>query len=179
MKSQNKQQWYVVTGGPSSGKTTLVNELVKLGHAGYPEAARTLIDIELAAGRKLEDIQGTADFQKRILEFRIEMEKKAPKDKIVFFDGAIPDGVAYCKLQRLDIEEYKKYYVPGVYRKIFFCRPLKFEKDYARVEDERMAQEIAGMRRQSYQDLGYEIIDLPATPAVSDRVAIVLREIKK
>jgi len=172
------KNWYVVTGGPSSGKTTLVNEMAKLGYVTFPEAARTLIEHKLKEGRKLEEIQNTVEFQKEILEFQIDAEKKAPKDKIVFFDGAIPDGVAYLECQGLDIKDYYKFCKKGVYKKIFFCQPLPFEKDNVRIENAQAALTLARMRREIYANLGYKIINLAATPNVSDRVKIVLAELK-
>jgi len=59
--------WYVMAGGPSSGKTTLVGEMAKLGYATYPEAVRIIIDREMARGRKLEELQGTPELQKKFL----------------------------------------------------------------------------------------------------------------
>lgn len=50
-------KWYVITGAPSSGKTTLINSLAKIGYHTVPEAARTLIDREMKEGKTLEDIR--------------------------------------------------------------------------------------------------------------------------
>jgi predicted ATPase len=52
----DKNYWYAVAGGPSSGKTTLVNELAKRGFQVYSEAARALIAREMSRGCSLEEI---------------------------------------------------------------------------------------------------------------------------
>ena len=49
--------WYVITGAPSSGKTTLLRELEKAGYRVIHEVARTIIESELAQGRTLKQIR--------------------------------------------------------------------------------------------------------------------------
>ena len=172
--------WYVMAGGPSSGKTTLVGEMAKLGYVAYPEAVRIIIDREMARGRKLEEIQGTPELQKKVFKLQLENEENAPKDKIVFFDRALPEGIAYCRFYGMDVEEYAPPNWPKFknrYRKIFFCQQLPFDKDQARIEDAKTANELSRLIRAAYVDLDYEIIDLAPTPNVSDRVKIVLAEI--
>jgi len=174
-----KYQWYVVAGGPSSGKTTIVNELAKAGYVVYPEASRVLIGRELAKGRKLEEFQGTVEFQKEIFKLQREAEDSAPKDKIVFFDRALPEGIAYCRFYGMDITEYSQPNWPQFknrYRKIFFCRQLPFDKDHVRIEDAKTAQDLSRLIREAYANLDYEIIDLPPV-SIAGRIKIVLSEI--
>ncbi len=135
-KKINSSNWYVITGGPSSGKTTVLNELAKLGYLIYPEAARVFIDEEMAKGKTLKEIRGNeTEFQKQVLKIKIKVEKEAPKDKIIFFDRAIPDSIAYYQICGLDSKEVLKFCQRKVYRKIFFLEQLPFDQDYARVED--------------------------------------------
>jgi len=62
----DKPKWYVITGGPCSGKTTIIKELRKIGYIVYPEAARIFIDKEIRKGRLLKEIRkNEAKFQKR------------------------------------------------------------------------------------------------------------------
>jgi len=80
----------------------------------------------------------------------------------------------------MDVEEYAQPSWPKFknrYRKIFFCQQLPFDKDRARIEDAKTANELSRLIRAAYVDLDYEIIDLAPTPNVSDRVKIVLAEI--
>ena len=93
--------WYVITGEPSSGKTKVIEYLAFLNYAIIPEAARILIDTEASKGKTIEEIRGDeAEFQKRALEMKIEIENRIPPKQITFFDRGIPDSVAYyhiCK----------------------------------------------------------------------------------
>jgi len=176
-KDYSKSNWYVITGGPSSGKTTVLEELAKLGYLTYPEAARVLIDREMAESKSLKEIRGNeAEFQKKVLEMKIEIEKKAPKDKIVFFDRAIPDSIAYYQIDGLDPKEVLKLCQRESYRKIFFLEQLPLDQDYARVEDEKTIKKLNKLLKESYQNLGYQVIDVLALP-VEERVRKILGEI--
>lgn len=75
----NNSKWYVITGGPSSGKTTVLRELEKLGYIIYSEAARVFIDKEMKGGKSLEEIRrNEAEFQRKVLKIKIKIEKSAP-----------------------------------------------------------------------------------------------------
>lgn len=178
MKNELKLNWYVITGGPSSGKTTVLEELAKLGYVIYPEAARVFIDEEMAKGKSLKEIRGNEDeFQRKVLKTKIEVEKAAPQDKIVFFDRAIPDSIAYYQICGLNPEEVLKFCQKKVYRKIFLFEQLPFDQDYARVEDEETIKKLNQLLKESYENLGYQVIDIPAV-FVQERVKKILAEMQ-
>ncbi|PKL72547.1 hypothetical protein CVV26_00860 [Candidatus Kuenenbacteria bacterium HGW-Kuenenbacteria-1] len=121
MNKSNKLNWYVLTGGPSSGKTTLIKELKKLGYIVFLEAARVFIDKEIAKGKILKEIRNNeTEFQKKILKIKIKTEKIAPKNKIVFFDRAIPDSIAYYQTCGLNPKEVLKFYKKKFTERYFF-----------------------------------------------------------
>mgnify|MGYP001585908695 CR=1 FL=1 len=79
--------WYVVTGGPNSGKTTIIEHLSKLNYHIVPEYARLLIDKELFRGKKLEVVRkDEIKFQERVLKGKLSLENKTPKNKVVFLN---------------------------------------------------------------------------------------------
>ena len=172
-------KWYVITGGPSSGKTVILRELEKLGYIIYPEAARVLVDREMKKGKSLKEIRGNeTEFQRKVFKIKIEVEKKAPQDKIVFFDRAIPDSIAYYQICGLNPQEVLKFCKKKIYRKIFFLKQLPFQQDYARIEDVKTVKKLNELLKESYKKLGYEVIEIPAMP-VERRLGKVLNEIKK
>jgi len=178
-KSKKTPNWYVITGGPCSGKTTTINELAKLGYLTVPETARIYIEKELAKGRILEEIRKNEDkFQRKVLEMKIKIENKLPKEQIIFLDRAIPDSISYYQIYGLNLEEVIKVCEKGRYKKIFFLEQLPFEKDSARIEDGKTANKLSKFLKESYKNLGYEVIDIPAV-SVEKRVQRILREIEK
>lgn len=68
----SKTMWYVVTGGPSSGKTTTVEILKKRGYRTTIEHARHYIDTQLVTGKTVEEVRrNQIEFQHRILHMQI------------------------------------------------------------------------------------------------------------
>ena len=178
-KRYSKSNWYVITGGPSSGKTAVFKELSKLGYLVYPELARVLIDQEMAQGKSLKEIRNDeAEFQRKVLKMKLELEKKAPKNKIIFFDRAIPDSIAYYQACGLDSKKVLKFCKRKTYQKIFLFEQLPFNQDYARVEDIDTIKKLNRLLKESYENLGYKVITIPAM-SVEERVRKILDEIKK
>jgi predicted ATPase len=168
-----KSRWYVITGGPSSGKSTVLSHFEKMGYRVIPEAARLLIDEEISKGKGIEEIRrDEAGFQQKVLKIKIGIEKSLPRDQIIFFDRAIPDSIAYYILCSLDPKEVIDVCENNQYRKVFFMEQLPFSKDYARIERIQDIKRLNQLLKQSYGQLGYEIISVPVM-SVKDRVKVI------
>jgi len=165
---------YVITGGPSSGKTTLISHISKKGYHTCREAARLLIDKGISKGRSLEEIRiSELEFQRKVLEIKLELEDKLPKDEIAFIDRGIPDSIAYYKFYGFDLNEVLKFCKEKRYKKIFFLESLPFEKDYARIENEKQAKKLSELIKRAYLDLGYDVVTVLRMP-IEKRVNFVL-----
>lgn len=171
--------WYVITGAPCSGKTKVIEGLAALGYTVTPEAPRIIINNEIKKGKTAKEVRANeAEFQKKALQMKIEIENKLSPEEITFLDdGGIPSSIAYYQIAGLDpdpaIEEAKK----RRYGAVFFLERLPLEADYARIEDEKTVSQLDKLLYQSYLNLGYDVVRVPAKP-VEERVKFILKKIK-
>ena len=98
--------WYVITGGPGSGKTTIVNQLNMQGYHTTIEHARHFIDTQMITGKTVEEIRkNQKKFQEGILEMQIMQEACLKPDELVFLDRALPDALAYYRFLNLPADK--------------------------------------------------------------------------
>jgi predicted ATPase len=169
--------WYVITGAPCSGKTTVIDRLSKLGYRTIPEAARILVDEEIKGGKTNEEVKSDMlKFQRRVLEMKVKTERELPTDSIIFFDRGIPDSIAYYKYYNFNSDEVLKLCKEKKYRKVFVLERLPFKKDYARVENDETAANLQRLLMKAYSGLGYEVVEVPIM-TVEERVSFILSSI--
>jgi predicted ATPase len=76
-----KPHWYVLTGAPCSGKTSIIEELKHRGFVTFPEAARQVMDEYLSNGMSAYDIRKSGRlFEEQVLMKKIHNEFSAPTD---------------------------------------------------------------------------------------------------
>lgn len=170
--------WYVITGGPSSGKTTTVDLLKARGYQTTIEHARHYIDTQRVSGKTVEEIRANqAAFQRAVLDMQIAQEQKlSPKD-VVFLDRAIPDALAYYRFLKLEPDKKLLDALQQVsYKKVFIMEPLPLAPDYARVEDERAQKEIHSLLFDVYHSLAAPIVSVPVMNPEA-RVDFILQNI--
>lgn len=158
-----KTNWYVITGGPSTGKTTVINLLHKRGYQTTIEHARHYIDTQKNNGKTVEEIrENKRKFQLGVLDMQIEQEKSlSPKD-IVFLDRAIPDALAYYQFLELDYDKELIEAINNVsYKKIFILDRLPLVNDYARTEDKTAQKIIHSLITKIYESLPFPVIHVP------------------
>ncbi len=169
--------WYLLTGGPSSGKTTLIGELAKLGYCIIPEASKALIDEGKAAGKTPEDVrQDEVYFTKIVLARRLEDITSAPRDQIVFFDRGLVDSVAYDYFYGAEPSPEIVQMARSLYRRVFFLEQVKYDIKEFRVENEDTAISLGACLRDTSQQLGYALVILPKI-SVEERLKLVLRNL--
>lgn len=173
-----KTNWHVITGGPGTGKTTVINLLAKRGYKTTIEHARHYIDSMKEEGETVEEIRANKrKFQLGVLAMQIEEEAVLSPDDTVFLDRAIPDAMAYYKFLKLD---YDKSLLTAIerfsYKKIFILDRLPMVNDYARTEDEPAQKAIHNLIIEVYESLGNPVIFVPVL-SPDDRVDFILKNI--
>lgn len=155
--------WYVITGGPSSGKTTTVNILKARGYITTIEHARHFLDTQRVAGRTVAEIRSNqATFQRGVLDMQIAQEASLDPDTLVFLDRALPDALAYYRFLDLPPDDRLTEALASVlYRKVFLLDLLPLISDYARTEDEAAQKRIHALLRDVYEELGYRVEAVP------------------
>ena len=170
--------WYVITGGPSSGKTTTVNLLNARGYKTTIEHARHYLDTKRNSGKTVEEVRKhQAEFQLAILDMQIEQEKSLSPDDVIFLDRAIPDALAYYRFLNLPEDETLLEALRTVsYKKIFILDCLPFVKDYARTEDEAAQKKIQALLIEVYESLPFPVIHVPVLQP-EERVDFILKNL--
>lgn len=171
--------WQVITGGPSTGKTTVINMLAERGYKTTIEHARHYIDTMRTEGQTVEELRSNRKkFQIGVLDMQIEQEASILPQDLVFLDRAIPDAMAYYQFLKLDYDEKLLTAVKNTsYKKIFILDRLPFTKDYARTEDEEAQKKIHQLIIDVYTSLGFPIISVPVLPP-TERVEFILKNIE-
>ncbi|OSZ77891.1 hypothetical protein CAP36_11790 [Chitinophagaceae bacterium IBVUCB2] len=175
---RRRTNWYVITGGPSSGKTTTVNLLKERGYITTFEHARHYLDTQRLKGRTIEDVRKQQrEFQLGVLNMQIEQEGQISPEVQVFLDRAIPDALAYYRFLNLVVDEKLTAALRTVsYKKVFILDRLPLVKDYARTEDEVAQKKIHTLLVEVYESLGFPIVRVPVLPP-EERVDFILKNI--
>ncbi len=170
--------WYVITGGPSSGKTTLIEHLARKGFLVAPEVARDYIEELLAKNYTLADLlQDSKPLQRGILAIALKRERRLQTEQLMLFDRGTTDSLGYFDYYNIDASHVKHTCQRLRYKKIFYCQQLPVVNDEIRIEDNNAAQKIGEHIYQAYINLGYQLIELPAVP-VEQRLELILSHLE-
>ena len=173
-----KTNWFVITGGPCTGKTTVINLLSDKGYKTTIEHARHYIDTQIEKGETVEDIrENKRKFQLGVLKMQLEQESELDPNEIVFLDRALPDAMAYYRFLNLDYDEKLLEAIDkACYQKVFILARLPLIQDYARREDEVEQIQIHNLIIETYESRSCPVIHVPAIPP-NERVEYILNNI--
>ena len=179
MTSKPLNNWYVLTGGPATGKTTLLKELKKLGYQTVPEAAREHIDNSYQKGILVEELRSNEKrFQEDVTRIKLRNEQGLNTSQVTFFDRGMQDTIAYMDYYGFPLEKWLKDIITAsYYKKVFLLEPLAVDKhDYARTEDDKFMDKINDLLLNAYTSAGMNPIPVPAD-SVENRIQFILKNL--
>lgn len=172
----------VLTGGPGSGKSSLLKALEARHFRVCPEISRILIREELNKKKGVLPWTNMRDFAERCLDRMVkDWERVAHGHDDVFYDRGIPDIIAYVTLSKLQPSERlmevvaRKRYHPVV----FWCPPWPeiYVNDAERPQTFPEAKALGSAIKYVYEKNQYQVVSMPKVP-VQQRADFVLQHLR-
>ncbi len=168
----------VIIGGPGTGKTTIIDELMSLGYCCYPEISREVTAEAKKQGIEQLFLENPLLFSELLLEGRKKQFKRAQEEPhdYVFIDRGIPDVLAYMHYIG---DSYPAFFDAACrehqYSRIFILPPWEeiYVSDEERYENYEQAKLIYSHLAETYRTYGYELIEVPRG-TVRQRIDFIL-----
>ncbi len=173
-------RFFILTGGPGSGKTTLIEALRATGYPSSVEAGRGIIQDQMAISGFALPWNDPALFAELMLSWEMRSHAIAAGETgPVFFDRGVPDVIGYLRLTGLQVPAHveKAAEVFRYNRKVFVLPPWPeiFHQDTERKQDMDEARRTYEAMVETYTDCGYELVTVPPA-SVEERRQFVLAE---
>lgn len=175
------QKRIVITGGPGTGKSSIIKDLEQKGYYCFHEVSREITAAAQKEGIAQLFLAQPLLFSQKLLEARIRQfqEASAIKKEMVFIDRGIPDVVAYMDYFQTSYhsnftracEQYK-------YHQVFLLPPWEeiYQTDNERYESFEQAMKIYEQLKMSYLTYGYDPIEVPKD-TVGQRCEFILNHL--
>lgn len=168
----------ILTGAQGTGKTSLLNSF-KGKYCTVNEASRKIIIQQQQLGTNITPWGNAKEYNKLVFRQMIS-DYHIHKSPICFFDRALPDVMAYFKFNHLQVPDYylhavKKYLSNSI---VFFFPVWEsiYKNDKQRLESVADAYTIGKHIRTTYEDLGFNIIEVPKD-TVANRQKFILKKL--
>ena len=157
---------FVVTGGPGSGKSSLIGAMARRGFRTMPEAGRAIIRDQVGIGGSGLPWADRALFAELMLGWELRSWHEAAAGVgPVLMDRGIPDVIGYLTLCGLPVPAHAEA-AAGLHRynNLVFLAPYWdaiFTQDAERKQDRPEAEATGKAMAETYRRLGYRIVELP------------------
>lgn len=178
----------VITGGPATGKTAIIDYLRSHGYLCFEEVIRKLTAAAKASGdikeihsNPIALVSDSEKFNQTLINLRVDdfLSSKYLDANPYFFDRGVPDVLAYMAYFNQPIkEEFVDACETYRYDFMFLLPPweLIFTDDEERFETFEQATDIYHHLRDTYKSFGYHVIEVPFGK-IEDRAKFILNSI--
>jgi predicted ATPase len=169
---------HVLTGGPGSGKSTLIAALAQARVATSPEVGRQVIREQLAAGGGALPWADELAFAEAMWPREVAAHAVAlATGRAVVLDRGAPDVVGFLRVSGLSVPPHIDAVARNTrYNSRVFLAPF-WPEIYAHDAERKQSPEVAAateaVMRATYADNGYTLVELPRAP-VAERVRFIL-----
>jgi predicted ATPase len=176
-----KQNFYILTGGPGSGKTTILNGLRDRGFTCVEEVGRLLIQEQLKIGGNAVHWGDQKAFRDLMLSRSMYLyDQMRLQEDVVFFDRGIPELIGYCALIGCEVPPYLQKAVEeySYNKSVFIMPPWQeiYQNDPERKQDFQEAIDTYHCVANAYTDTGYSLIEVPKA-SVEERITFILNTV--
>lgn len=173
-----KTKKIVLTGGPGTGKTSIIQLLEERNYTVLPEISREIILQAQKDGIDQLFLEKPLLFSKLLLEGRIKQYKKAEESQAdyIFIDRGIPDVVAYMDYFGSDYPSlFREVGELYPYDMVFVLPPWEaiYTHDNERYETFEQACQIHTYLLNSYNRSGYHPTEIPLG-TLEERTSFIL-----
>ena len=176
-----KKRKIVITGGPGTGKSSIIHKLEDNGENCLHEISRQVTLEAQKEGIAQLFLEKPLLFSEKLLEGRLAQFHEASDfdSDHIFIDRGLPDVVAYMDYFDTDYPEvFNKTCELHRYDQIFILPPWKeiYISDNERYESYEEALKISSYLYSTYKRYGYEPIEVPKL-SVEERTNFILNKI--
>ncbi len=179
-----KKKYHIITGAPSTGKSSVVKELLNRGYVCHDEIARQVIKENQNKDNNLlpwKDMLAFSDEVFRRMKILLK-EIEQQETETCFLDRSMVDLIGYMNFAGKEApSKYGETALQSPYAKDVFFMPFWeaiFANDAQRLESIEEAKNIDKALRAAYSNLGYNLIEVPHG-SISERVDFILNFLQK
>jgi predicted ATPase len=178
-----KTKRIVITGGPGTGKTALIEYLIGLGYNCLPEISRAVTKKAQADGIDQLFLEQPILFSEMLLEGRLSQynEAKSATAPFLFYDRGMPDITSYMDyLGTTYSKKFTEICKANIYDAVFLLPPWKeiYKQDNERYESFKEAELLFVFLQKGYESCGYNVIHVPFE-TLENRTNFILKKLKE
>lgn len=177
MQTNQNENFFVLAGSSGTGKSTVLNQLRERGFMCFDEAARAVLEEQLAINGPALPSNNPMLFVQTMKKLNIKNINEAKaQETLVFFDRGLPDLIHYAVRFEISPIEFELASTQYRYNKnVFIFRPWReiFVNDNVRKMTFEKSIEFHDLLVESYKRQNYNLIEVPFG-TVNDRVEFIV-----